>query len=249
MGLADHYHRQRAWRDWPRIFDALPPPRGQTILDLGCGVGDQAAELLQRGAGRVIGFDMLEEVLDAARARSLPGAEFRTADLRAPLEAGVPADGLWSSFGAAYFPGLADTLADWGRSLRPGGWIALTEIDDLFGHEPLSARAKGMFEGYARDALLSKRYDFHMGRKLADHLRQAGFTVAKTMDVPDRELAFDGAALPEVVEAWRARFDYMRLFRDFCGPDFAEVRDEFLACLARVDHRSTARVCFCLATR
>jgi ubiquinone/menaquinone biosynthesis C-methylase UbiE len=48
MSLSTEYHRQREWRAWPKIFDALPLPRGQTVLDLGCGVGDQAAELVAR---------------------------------------------------------------------------------------------------------------------------------------------------------------------------------------------------------
>ena len=68
------------------------------------------------------------------------------------------------------------------------------------------------------------------------------------MMLVDRELSFEGPALPEVLEAWRLRFERMKLLRDFCGADFEPVRDEFLQCLARVDHRSRAKVHFCLAT-
>lgn len=83
MNLASYYRRQLGWRDWPRIFEALPPLAGQTVLDLGCGVGDQAAELAARGA-RVIGIDMNEEVLDEARSRGIPSADFRIGNLREP---------------------------------------------------------------------------------------------------------------------------------------------------------------------
>jgi ubiquinone/menaquinone biosynthesis C-methylase UbiE len=69
------------WRAWSTIFDALPPLRGQTVLDLGCGVGDQAAELVARGA-RVIGVDMNDELLRTARSRRLENSEFRKGDLR-----------------------------------------------------------------------------------------------------------------------------------------------------------------------
>jgi len=239
---------QTDWRSWPRIFDALPPLRGQTVLDLGCGIGDQAAELVDRGA-RVIGVDMNEDLIRTAQDRQLPNAELRMGDLRALPDLGVVADGIWCSFAAAYFPDLPPVLSAWTRHLKPGGWLALTEIDNMFGHEPLSARTKALFEAYARDALSAGRYDFHMGRKLRDHVEQSGLTVSKMLTLEDQELSFDGPALPKMVESWRSRFDRMKLLRDFCGPSFEQVREELLSCLTRADHRSVAKVYCCIATR
>ncbi len=247
MSLSDYYKRQRGWRDWPRIFDALPPLHGQTVLDLGCGVGDQAAELVAGGA-RVLGIDMNEELLREARSRQLANAEFRWADLREPLDLGIEVDGLWCSFTAAYFPDLPAALASWTRHLRPGGWAALTEIDDLFGHEPLGARTKSLFEAYAREALAAGRYDFHMGRKLQDYLQQSGFTVSTVLTLEDQELSLAGPAPLEVVDAWRNRLDGMKLLQEFCGPDFEQLREEFLAGLTHPGHRSTAKVYCCITT-
>ncbi len=248
MRLASEYRRQFGWRDWQRVLSELPPLGGQTVLDLGCGVGDLAAELEARGA-RVIGLDGNEELLREARARGLANAEFRRADLRAPLDIDVMADGLWSSFTAAYFPDLAAALRSWGSRLRPGGWVALTEVDDLFGHEPVTERTRSLLEGYVRDALAAGRYDFRMGRKLDEQLERAGFRVMSALTLDDRELAFQGAADPDVAGAWRARFDRMTLLRDACGQEFERIRDEFLECLVAADHRSTATVRFCLAIR
>ncbi len=248
MGRADEYRRQFAWRSWRAALDALPPLRGQTVLDLGCGVGDLAAELAGRGA-RVIGIDLDEELLGAARSRGIGGAEFRIADLRELAAHGMEADGLWCSFAAAYFPQLPPVLARWLAGVRAGGWVALTEIDDLFGHEPLGAHARSLLEGYADLALAAGRYDFRMGRKLRASLEACGCTVAAELELPDRELSFAGAAAPEVLDAWRDRFRRMTGLRDACGPELAAVRDELLACLARPDHRSTARVVCCIATR
>ena len=248
MQLVEYYRRQRAWRDWESAFAALPPLQGATVLDLGCGVGDQAAELVARGA-RVIGFDMNEEVVAAARSLGLAGAEFRVGDLRSLPGAEAAADGIWCSFGCAYFPGLVPVLASWGAALRAGGWIALTEIDDMFGHEPLSERAKSLFDSYARDALAAGRYDFAMGRKLRRHLEGAGFAVVAERTLADRELAFDGPARVDVLEAWRSRLEGMRLLREAFGEEYEPARDDFLACLARPDHRSLAKVVFCVATK
>ncbi len=246
MSLADEYKRQLAWRDWASVLDALPPLQGKTVLDLGCGVGDQAAQLAARGA-RVIGLDLNRELLAEARARAIPGAEFHEANLRLPLPAEWMADGLWSSFAAAYFIDLPVVLRNWRDRLRPGGWVALTEIDDMFGHEPVQPRTKSRLDAYVRDALESGRYDFHMGRKLADHLRVAGFEVTNMLTLRDREFAFEGPAPSGVIQGWRDRFDRMGLLKSFCGADFEAVRDDFLECLAKPGHRSGARVCCCVA--
>jgi SAM-dependent methyltransferase len=247
MSLIAEYQRQRAWRAWPIVLDALPPLHGRIVLDLGCGVGDLAAELVQRGA-RVVGFDANEELLTHARERALRGAEFHAADLRTAEDLGVRADGLWASFLPAFFPDLTAALARWKRNLRPGAFAALIEIDDLFGHAPLLSSTRELLEAYADDALRAGRYDFRMGRKLPGFLREAGFTVTQAFTVPDRELSFEGPAEDEVRNAWRLRFARMKLLQEFCGSAFAAVEEDFLACLAREDHRSTARVHACLAT-
>jgi SAM-dependent methyltransferase len=248
MSLADEYKRQFRWRDWAGLFASLPALEGRLILDLGCGVGDQAAELAKRGA-RVIGVDTNEDLLREARSRHLERAEFRRHDLSSLPDLGVVADGIWSSFTAAYFPELASVLGNWTRQLRPGGWVALTEIDDLFGHEPLAPRVKSWLDAYARDALASKRYDFKMGRKLHGTLRGAGFDVIVTRSVEDLELSFSGPARGEVLDAWVRRFDRMKLLRDSAGADFESFRQEFIDCLRSPAHRSEAKVTFCLATK
>lgn len=88
-----------------------------------------------------------------------------------------------------------------------------------------------------------------MGRKLEHYLEEVGFAVSRKLTLKDRELSFDGPAGPEVIEAWRRRFDRMTLLRDFAGSDFENLREEFLRCLIRPDHHSVASVCSCIAAR
>lgn len=247
MDLVRDYQRQLAWRDWPSVFAALPPVAGKIILDLGCGVGDVAAELVARGA-HVVGLDANEDLIGAAVARRLPNAEFRSRDLRDFPDLGVTADGIWSSFTAAYFPReLPRALAAWAGHLRRGGWIALTEIADLFGHEPLSDRTKSVLSAYAERALETGRYDFQMGRKLPEYLERSGFEMLSAFTIADRELSFAGPAPADVVDGWKMRFERMKRLREFCGAEYEQVRDEFLACLNRRDHASNAVVCVCIA--
>ncbi|HAX41565.1 MAG TPA: class I SAM-dependent methyltransferase [Bryobacteraceae bacterium] len=248
MSLADEYARQFQWRDWKTLLDSLPPLRGQIVFDLGCGIGDLAAELAARGAD-VFAGDIDDAILQRARARLLDGVQFRAVDLRSNVDWGVQADGVWCSFTAAYFVDLSPALTSWTRDLKPGGWIALTEVDDLFGHQPLAPRTTARLTAYYDDALATGRYDFRAGRKLKQHLEKAGFRVAQSMTLADRELSFNGPAGPGVVEAWRARFERMHLLRQFLEDDFDQVRGEFLDCLTREDHRSTAKVYSAIGNR
>ena len=246
MTLTDEYRNQFRWRPWPQILEKLPPFEGRTVLDLGCGIGDQAAELATRGA-RVIGIDTNQVLLDAARSRGIPNADFREGDLRRLPSVELPVDGIWCSFAAAYFPGLDKLLTSWRALLSPGGWIALTEVDDLFAHEPLDPHAATILAAYRDDALAANRYDFRMGRKLQVHLEGAGFHVVTALKLRDYKLAFDGPAAPGVLEAWTARLARMTTLHQFCGDDFDHVSGQFLAALAHPRHRSNACIYSCTA--
>jgi SAM-dependent methyltransferase len=245
MALADEYRNQFRWRAWSTIFEALPPLDEKTVLDLGCGVGDQAAELVARGA-RVIAVDANAELLESGRRRGLRNVEFRREDLRALDGSGVRADGIWCSFAAAYFPALGELLRSWREFLVPGGWIALTEVDDLFGHAPVDAVTTRTLEAYREVSLAANRYDFQMGRKLHGHLEASGFRVTTSLELRDNELAFDGPADVEVLDAWATRLARMRLLQEFCGVNFGHVRDQLLAALADPRHCSQARVHCCV---
>jgi SAM-dependent methyltransferase len=247
MSLASEYERQLDWRPWSEVMDLLPTLVGKVVLDLGCGIGDQAAQLAERGA-RVLGLDTNQELLAVAQTRKIPNTEFRNGDLNT-LEDGLGVfDGIWCSFAAAYVPNLGPTVACWRQHLAPQGWVALTEVDDFFGHEPLLPLTSSVLADYARDALAAGRYDFHMGRKLRAHLESAGFSVTDTRIFPDRELSFDGPADTDIIDAWKSRFDRMKLLKAFCGPMFDPVRDDFLTALSRPDHHSSAKVYSCMAT-
>jgi len=81
---------------------------GLRLVDVGCGAGDLAAHLRDRGidlAGYV-GIDALPEMIRHAEARGLPGTEWRTGDpLADPGLLDVDAD-------MAYFSGTLNTLDD-----------------------------------------------------------------------------------------------------------------------------------------
>ena len=106
------------------------------MADFGCGVGGEAIEMAQRGAARVIGIDILEQSLQAAR--------------RAAQDAGVaercqfvtrtdePVDFVVSLDGFEHFSDPEDVLRAMSRMVKPSGRVLLafgpTWLHPLGGH-------------------------------------------------------------------------------------------------------------------
>lgn len=121
-------------------IDAARPP---LAVDLGCGAGRDARELLRRG-WRVIAIDReragVEALRAATAARDLPRLETRVADL---ATADIPpADLVNASISLPFLPpeSFHDTLARALAAVNPGGRFATM----LFGDRDQSASEPGM---------------------------------------------------------------------------------------------------------
>ncbi len=248
MSLVDLYRQQYPWRPWARIHALLGDLSGQTVLDLGCGVGDQAADLARLGAD-VVGVERNEALVDAARARSIPRARFLCEDITSAALDGLRAHGIWLAFTVAHFPRVEGLLARAERWLRPGGWLAITEVDDLFGQEPLAERHRALAEAYYARSLQEGIYAFRSRATVREGLLARGWRIEEDEEFPDRELSFTGPADADVLDAWRARLDLMLpRFVERFGPEAASsFRDAFLDSMRSPAHRSRARVWFVMA--
>jgi SAM-dependent methyltransferase len=246
MSLVEEYRRQFVWRDWDGALSQCPLVSGQAVLDLGCGPGDVSGTLAQRGL-TVTGVDGNPELLAAAK-EQYPRCQFELQDLRKMILPESSFDGLWCSFTAAYFVDFESTFARWCSLLKKRAWVCVTEIDDLLGHEPLASPTRRRLDEFYEQALTAGRYDFRAGAALSRTLDNAGFVV-REKNLLDRELAFEGPALPEVLDAWRARLARMVGLKRFLGDSFEEFEIEFLTCLSANTHRSLCRVVCCVGTR
>jgi demethylmenaquinone methyltransferase/2-methoxy-6-polyprenyl-1,4-benzoquinol methylase len=116
------------WRR--RTVKSLGLPAGSVVLDLACGTGDLCDEL-RRHRFAPVGVDRSAGMLRAARARSesaLPTPFVRGDGLALSFRTGA-LDGVVCGFALRNFAALAPVLAECARVLRPGGRMALLEVD------------------------------------------------------------------------------------------------------------------------
>lgn len=135
--------RDVAWRNLT-VREALAgyAPGTARVLDVATGTGDLALALAKGGAGEVVGLDLAEPMLQAARQKVLARAE------RPGTVAGVPvswvtgdamrmpfADGTFDvctvSFGLRNMPDYDGALREMARVLRPGGRLLCLEMTPL----------------------------------------------------------------------------------------------------------------------
>lgn len=108
--------------------------RGMRVLDLGCGVGDVSflAASLVGPTGAVVGVDRSPDAIVRARERAaaadLYNVEFLQAELTT-LELAEKFDAIIGRFVLLYLADPAATLRRLTRMVRPGGIVALQEMD------------------------------------------------------------------------------------------------------------------------
>jgi SAM-dependent methyltransferase len=135
--LVDVYRRQARsggpehWAGPPqmveRIARSLGTDRGHLVVDVGCGVGGPARRLAELVRCRVIGVDIVREVVRSAARRRSPGVSYVAASATAlPIHAHV-VDQVWALGVVAHVVGMEEMAAELARVLRPGGRVALTE--------------------------------------------------------------------------------------------------------------------------
>ncbi len=114
----------RRWRALT-VRGAVRP--GDRVLDACCGTGDLALAASAAGAGRVVGVDFSERMLERAR-RKAPLLEWVQADVLAlPFEDGS-FDAVVVGFGIRNVEDLERALRELRRVLAPGGRVGILEI-------------------------------------------------------------------------------------------------------------------------
>ena len=118
------------------VLDRLQPRPAERALDVACGTGGLACELAAAvgPAGRVVGVDLSQAMVDAATARAAEGGlrntRFQRMDAQALALPDASFDVITCCFGLMYLPDPEQALAGMRRVLRPGGRLGLAVWGD-----------------------------------------------------------------------------------------------------------------------
>ena len=132
---------------------------GETVVEIGCGVG-RITRVLARDAARVVALDVSPRMLEIAAAENpgLDNVEWTLGDGHTlAAAADGSADAVVSIVVLQHIPDPEVTLGyvrEIGRVLRPGGWAAVQISDDPSVHRP---RAEGGRVRRAVETLLRRR--------------------------------------------------------------------------------------------
>ncbi len=122
--------RHQVWREIENLFSA-----GQHVLDLGCGIGDDAMHLQSRGV-RVTAIDASHEMIGIAQRRGVDARHFSIEQL-ACLDGTF--DGALSNFAAFNCIAEPDRAArDLSRLLHPGSYFAMCVLSRFYWQESLA---------------------------------------------------------------------------------------------------------------
>ena len=120
----------------PEMARLLPDVRGKTVLDLGCGYGHNCAQFSDSGAARVVGIDISQKMLDAARRESSrPNIEYKNLNM-------IEISSLHEKFDLVYSSLAFHYIEDFDRLVRVIAELMNTGGTLLFSQEHLRERSR-----------------------------------------------------------------------------------------------------------
>lgn len=115
-----------AFYDRPACLQLMGDVHGSRVLDVACGPGLYAEELVRRGA-TVVGFDQSPRMVELSRDR-VPSGDFRVGDLAEPFEwiADASIDLVLFALALEYVDDRVSALKECRRVLKPEGAMVLS---------------------------------------------------------------------------------------------------------------------------
>jgi SAM-dependent methyltransferase len=114
----------------PALFALAPDLQGKSVLDLGCGYGENCAEFLKMGAARVVGVDISEKMLAVAKAET-SGITYLQADMNDLSAIEGQYDVVFSSLALHYIEDFDKLCRQVAALLNQGGYFIFSQEHPL----------------------------------------------------------------------------------------------------------------------
>ncbi|MCB9362770.1 class I SAM-dependent methyltransferase [Candidatus Woesearchaeota archaeon] len=140
--LAEHFMERRKDKtrfdynrdiEVPNLIKAIGNVKDLTLLDLGCGFGDQAKKLSKKGFKKLIGIDISEQMVKLAQQQKIANSVFNVADMSKPLPyKDSTFDLVYSSLAIHYVKNLNRLFRETERVLKKGGTFCFSTGHPIF---------------------------------------------------------------------------------------------------------------------
>ncbi|MBU3217511.1 methyltransferase domain-containing protein [Clostridium estertheticum] len=116
----------------PAMQSLLPDMVGKTVLDLGCGFGENCVNFLNRGAARVVGVDISEKMLSIAKVdNAFENIEYIHLDMNDISTIEDKFDIVYSSLAFHYVKSFSKLLRDINYLLKDNGLLIYSQEHPL----------------------------------------------------------------------------------------------------------------------
>ena len=177
---------------------------GERVIDVGCGTGGTTQALAEAvgATGHVLGADISEPLIGAARSKRVPNATFVVGDAAThPFEAAAH-DLAFSRFGVMFFGDPVAAFRNLQQALKPTGRLVFvcwrTPAENPWGLVPVRAAAPHLPPMPRPGPEDPGQYSFGDRARVERILKEWGFT-SVTLEALDRPI-WMGASVAEVVD-------------------------------------------------
>ena len=229
MWLGAYDRIQRGIAGFSQIaLDAANARAGERVLDVGCGTGGTTAELARAvgASGHVLGVDISETLIGAARAQGLPNATFEVGDAASWRFGSGALDLVFSRFGVMFFGDPVAAFKNVRRAMKPAGRLVFicwrTPSENPWAAVPMRA-AQPFLPPIERPGPEDPgQYSFGDRDRVGRILTEAGF--ANLSIEPVDQMLNQGKDVPDVLERIGDFGPLARAFKDVAPEQVAKAK-------------------------